>query len=198
MADFCLLIGSDQFTPLHSLFLNKGAGVPEIAAATTPPLLECLRVLIDAKADVNAVICDPPLVLAPAMLALHLDRAEALTMLIEAKANANYRSPQGCSVLLAAILGGKSACAKVLINAGAKIKRDSLGNTPFLALAMETKCQAHRRLRRRNGAGAASRAQQRQVPERWPKMRTAQRKPAGLVCGTGHDTNGEAADRGQS
>lgn len=97
--------------------------------------LEVVKLLVDAKADVNSVdgIGHTPLI-----RAIETQQIEIVTYLLEKKADPNAKDREGQPVLVFAVKSRKPEIAKAVIDAGADVKYVAPdGNSPALEVAQE-------------------------------------------------------------
>jgi len=113
--------------PMVKLLIDSGADVGKrdaagqslVMEATSHP--EVLKLLIDAKADVNI---PNEYKMAPLAVAAEQGQMESVKMLLAAGAKVNARNPYGGTALQVAVLRGYKDLVKLLIDAGADVKRD--------------------------------------------------------------------------
>ena len=111
-------------TPLHCLCRSTWS------ASYAADRLVCLRLLLDAGANLEAVDCNGHTPLH--WCATEVRNVEIVSSLVEAGANVNAAADLGKTALHFAASTGALACVKVLLAAGADINvRSNSGLTPF-------------------------------------------------------------------
>jgi hypothetical protein len=102
---------------------------------------ECLKVLIESKADVQS----SDNVHSAAHVASHEGRVCCLQLLIDAKADVNARNQFGDTPTIVACEGGELACLRLLLDANADVDaRDKDGNTPIMIACEEDQLECLR------------------------------------------------------
>ncbi|GAB5362888.1 hypothetical protein AAMO2058_000837200 [Amorphochlora amoebiformis] len=107
--------------------LSRGQGDTPLIIAADNSCVECVRILLDAKAAIDGVNEARSSAL---LHAAFCGARDCVDLLISRRANINLRDSEGCTSLMQAALCGKEGCARLLVAARADVKRlDKEGNS---------------------------------------------------------------------
>lgn len=121
-------------------FFDKKPALAPILQAAKDGKVQELNTLIQQNVDVNTADADKGMT--ALMYAVENNRAEAVKVLIEAKANVNLANKKGTTALMYAALAGKMEVVQVLLKAGADPKaKNADGQTAFILAREKAKAQ---------------------------------------------------------
>jgi ankyrin repeat protein len=139
----------------HIKQVHAADRAPVLAADATAASVQCLQLLLDAGADVNAASASG--VTALHMAAASCDGAAAVLLLLERGADTSMRRCDGATPLLIAASDGCARCVEALLDAGAQLSAvRGDGRTVLHAAACNEAPQVLQLLLERGAAAAVS------------------------------------------
>ena len=124
-------VGWDGFTALHAAVLPSfDEGVNKVADESSPLALRCVRLLIEAGANVNAVTEHASMHESVVMLCAKEGNDRAMRLLVAGGADVDWIATDGGNALMRSSNEGHDGCVEVLIDAGANVNVEMHGK-PF-------------------------------------------------------------------